>query len=215
MTTALRFSLVFALLAAPSTAALAQGTATSAAITQKLDNDKARVYVATLQPHAPSRSPNGHATNRVLIYLDTGAMTRQEGNGPVETIRFTRGDVLWRPASGAYVAENIGSTPIRILEVDLKTMPSGPAPTTALDAPVVDPKRYAVVLDNPQTRVLRVHFEPHDVGARHEHMLNRVVVYMNDQGARKADDVGMSGPAVHVERNDTDTPQDRIAVELK
>jgi hypothetical protein len=211
----LRFGLAFAILASASPVLLAQGTSPSAAITQKLDNEKARVYVATLQPHTPSRSPNGHATNRVLIYLDTGTMTRQEGNGPVETIRFKRGDVLWRPASGAYVAENIGSAPIRILEVDLKTMPSGPAPTTALDAPLVDPGRYAVVLDNPQTRVLRVHFGPHEVGARHEHMLNRVVVYMNDQGNRKADDVGMSGPAVHVEQNDTDTPQDRIAVELK
>ena len=215
MTTALRCCLALALLGSAAPMALAQGASPSAAIAQKLDNDKARVYVATLQPHTPSRSPNGHATNRVLIYLDTGTMTRQEGNGPVETIAFKRGDVLWRPASGAYVAENTGSTPIRILEVDLKTTPTGPAPTTALDAPVVDPKRYTVVLDNPQTRVLRVHFEPHDVGARHEHMLNRVVVYMNDQGPRKADDVGMSGPAVHVERNDTDTPQDRIAVELK
>ena len=215
MTTVPRLCLALTLLGLSAPMTLAQGPAPSAAITQKLDNDKARVSVATLQPHVPSRSPNGHATNRVLIYLDTGTMTRQEGNGPVETIRFTRGDVLWRPASGAYVAENVGNAPIRILEVDLKTTPSGPAPTTALDAPVVDPARYTVVLDNPQTRVLRVHFGPHEVGARHEHMLNRVVVYMNDQGARKADDVGMSGPAVHVEQNDTDTPQDRIAVELK
>lgn len=215
MTIPLRVTLAFALLSGSAPLAVAQAPGPSAAITMKLDNEKARVYVATLQPHVPSRSPNGHATNRVLIYLDSGTMTRQEGNGPVETLTFTRGDVLWRPASGAYVAENTGSAPIRILEVDLKTAPTAPASTTAFDAPVVDPARYSVVLDTPQARVLRVHFGPKEVGARHEHLLNRVVVYMNDQGARKADDVGLSGPAVHVEQNDTDTPQDRIAVELK
>lgn len=203
-----------ALLLGTSSLVIAQGN-TAAAIEPKLNNAKARVYVATLQPHAPSVSTAGHATNRVLIYLDDGVMTRKEGSGPVETIPFKRGDVRWRPASGAYVSENIGTTPIRILEVDLKTEPAAPAPTTALDAPVVDPSHYTVVFDNPQTRVLRVHFGAKDVGARHEHMLDRVVVYMNDQGTRKAGDVGLSGPAVHAEQNDADTPADRIAVELK
>jgi len=209
-----RSCVAFALLLAATPPLFAQGSAPTA-LEQKLTHDKARVSVATLQPHVPSSSPRGHATNRVLIYLDDGVMTRQEGPGPVETLSFKRGDVRWRPASGAYVTENIGTTPLRILEVDLTTEPAAPAPTTALDAPVVDPAHYTVVFDNPQTRVLRVHFGPRDVGARHEHMLDRVVVYMNDQGTRKAGDVGLSGPAVHAEQNDGDTPADRIAVELK
>src|SRR5580765_3503989 len=57
----------------------AQTAPTPVAIANKLDTPQARVYVATLQPHMPSRSPNGHATNRVLVYLDDGAMTRQDG----------------------------------------------------------------------------------------------------------------------------------------
>lgn len=214
MSTRAHFVMATTMLLGTSALLLAQGN-TPAAIEQKLNHDKARVYVATLQPHVPSASPRGHATNRVLVYLDDGVMTRQEGSGAVETIPFKRGDVRWRPASGGYVSENIGATPIRILEVDLTTTPAAPAPTTALDAPVVDPAHYAVVFDNPQTRVLRVHFGPKTVGARHEHMLDRVVVYMNDQGTRKAGDVGLSGPAVHAEQNDADTPADRIAVELK
>lgn len=213
MSTGPHFVIATTMLLGTSALLIAQGT--PAAIEQKLDNEKARVYVATLQPHVPSPSPSGHRTNRVLIYMDDGVMTRKEGSGPVETITFKRGDVRWRPASGGYVSENTGNTPIRILEVDLKTTPTAPVPTTALDAPVVDPKHYRVELDNPQTRVLRVHFDPKDVGAKHEHMLNRVVVYMNDQGNRKAGDVGISGPAVHTEQNDADTPADRIAVELK
>ena len=66
-------------------------------ITQRLDTPQARVYVATLQPHMPTVSQNGHATNRVLIYMDDGVMTVKDGNDTA-TIAFKRGDVRWRPA---------------------------------------------------------------------------------------------------------------------
>src|SRR5690349_14912954 len=55
-----------------------QRTPAAAQITPRLDNEQVRVIVATLQPHTPSISRTGHATNRVLIYLDDGAMTREE-----------------------------------------------------------------------------------------------------------------------------------------
>src|SRR5437899_10839021 len=76
------------------------------AIAPRLDTAQARVIVATLQPRTPAVAKNGHATNRVLIYLDDGVMTREEG-GQSTRIEFRRGDVRWRPASGAYIAENI------------------------------------------------------------------------------------------------------------
>lgn len=204
----------FALVGILSAGLSAQEPPVPVAITQKLDVEKARVYVATLQPHAPSRS-TGHSTNRLLLYLDDGTMTLKVGEAAPERYTFKRGDLRWRPASGAYIAENTSDHPIRILEVDLKGQPSGPTPSTPLDAPLVDPAHYTVALDNEQVRVLRVHFGPREKGARHEHILNRVVVYMNDQGSRKADDVGLSGAAVHAEQNDSDVPNDRIAVELK
>lgn len=183
-------------------------------IANTLDTPQARVYVATLLPHMPSRSPNGHATNRVLVYLDDGVMTRQEGSD-TQTVAFHRGDVRWRPASGAYVAENTSDHPIRILEIDLKSGPAGPAPVSPLDPTVVDARHYKVLFENDQVRVLRVHYEGHDTGALHQHMLNRIVVYLNDQPGAKADDVRMSGPATHTEQNTSDQPADRIAIELK
>jgi hypothetical protein len=64
-------------------------------------------------------------------------------------------------------------------------------------------------------RVLRVHYDPHDKGQMHEHILNRVVLYLNDQPGAKADDVRVSGAGTHVEENTFDQPADRIAVELK
>jgi len=182
---------------------------------EKINTEKARVYVATVQPHRPVIAPNGHATNRLFIYMDDGVMTRREGTRPAITIGFHRGDVGWIPASHNYVSENTTDHTVRILEVDLKNEQSRPAPTTKLDPTVVDPKHYQAVLENDQVRVLRIHFEPHDKGTEHEHILNRVVFNLNDQSSGKADDVRMAGAAVHTEENQADTPADRIAVELK
>lgn len=193
----------------------AQNAPAAAGITSKLDTPQVRVYVATLQPHTPSIARTGHATHRVLIYMDEGRMTRKEGTDESSTIDFKRGDVLWRPASSAYVAENVSDHPIRILEIDLKGAPAGPAPGTPLDPAAVDPRHYKVEFENEYVRVLRVHFGPNERGENHEHILNRVVFYLNDQPNATADDVRMSGAATHVEVNDSAQPADRIAVEIK
>jgi hypothetical protein len=192
----------------------AQSPPAAAEVVQRLDTPQARVSVATLQPRTPAVAKKGHATHRVLIYLDDGVMTRKEGEQSTR-IEFRRGDVRWRPASGAYVAENISDHVVRILEIDLKGPPAGPAPVSNLDPVKVDAKHYKVEFENEHVRVLRIHFGPREKGETHEHILNRVVVYMNDQTAGKANDVRMAGAATHAEENASDRPADRIAVELK
>jgi hypothetical protein len=194
------------------TSALAAQSAVT--IEQKLDTPQARVFVATLQPHMPVVSKAGHATHRVLIYMDDGAMTVKDG-ADTSTINFKRGDVRWRAASGPYTAENTSDKPIRILEIDLKGKPAGPLPKTALDPVAVDPQHYKVEFENDHVRVLRVTFGPGEKGARHEHILNRVVFYLNDQPNAKADDVRISGAATHSETNESSQTAYRIAVELK
>ena len=183
-------------------------------ISPRLDTPQVRVIVATLQPRTPADAKNGHATDRVLIYLDDGLMTRTEGNQTTK-IEFHRGDVRWRPASGAYIAENVSDHPIRILEIDLKGPAAGPAPVSKLDPVKTDPKHYKVEFENEHVRVLRIHFGPHEKGETHEHILNRVVLNLNDQTSGKADDVRVAGAATHAEENTSDQPADRIAVELK
>jgi len=205
--------IIIALLAVLSLAA--QNPPGAAAIDNKFDTPQVRVYVATLAPHTPIPSRNGHATNRVLIYLDSGVMTRQDADKSVQKIEFHRGQVRWRPASGPYIAENMSDHPIRILEIDLKGKPAGPAPVSKLDPVVVDPKHYKVEFENEAVRILRVHYDAHDKGELHEHILNRVVLYLNDQPGAKADEVRITGPATHSEQNAGDQPADRIAVELK
>ena len=44
-----------------------QNAPAPAAIVNKLDTPQARVYVATLQPRTPSRSPNGHSTTVATV----------------------------------------------------------------------------------------------------------------------------------------------------
>jgi len=195
-------------------AASGQSPSGTAAIDSKFDTAQARIYIATLQPHVAVPSRQGHATNRVLIYLDNGVMSRQDGDR-VTKLEVHRGEVRWRPASGAYTAENLSDRPLRILEIDLKGKPSGVATATKLDPTVVDAKHYKVEFENEQVRVLRVHYDAHDKGVEHEHILNRVVLYLNDQTAAKADEVRMAGAGTHTEENKGDQPADRIAVELK
>jgi hypothetical protein len=187
------------------------GGAQNVAIEQRLDTPQARVFVATLQPHAPVVSKAGHATHRVLIYLDDGTLKMTEA-GATATNTFKRGDVRWRAASGPYTAENSSDHPMRILEIDLKGRPAGPLPVSALDPVKVDPQHYRVEFENEFVRVLRVTFGPGETGARHEHILNRVVFYLNDQANAKADEVRMSGAATHAEANDSSQPAYRIAV---
>jgi quercetin dioxygenase-like cupin family protein len=208
-------TLLAALLALSSlSGTAAQNPPPPVAITPRLDTPQARVIVATLTPHAPVVAANGHATHRVLVYLDEGTMTVKDGD-QTATIAFHRGDVRWRPAGGAYVAENTSDHPIRILEIDLKGAPAGPLPVSKLDPAAVDARHYKVELENEQVRVLRVHYEPGEKGQTHEHILNRVVVYMNDQPGAKADDVRVAGAATHAEENASAQPADRIAVEIK
>jgi len=183
-------------------------------MTPRLDTSQARVVMATLQSRTLAVAKDGHATNRVLIYLDDGVMTHKDGDQSTR-LEFRRGDVRWWPASGAYSVENLSDHPIRLLEVDLKGPPAGKAPVSPLDPATVDPEHYRVVFENDQVRVLRIHYGAHEKGQTHEHFLNRVVLYLNDQPGAKADDVRMAGAAKHAEENASEQPADRIAVELK
>src|SRR5262250_2320938 len=150
---AMRFTPLCGSFALACVSALHAQTPSAPTITPRLDTPQARVIVATLQPRTPAVAKDGHATDRVLIYLDDGAMTRKEGDQTTR-IEFHRGDVRWRPASGAYTAENISDRPIRILEVDLKGPPAGPLPATKLDPTVVDAAHYRVAFENEHVRVL-------------------------------------------------------------
>jgi quercetin dioxygenase-like cupin family protein len=181
----------------------------------KVDTPQARAVVATLQPHK-SNPAREHPMNRVLVFLDPGQLTLTNPAGKTEKIAFKAGDVRWSPAGAGNVSENTTDQPIQIAEIELKNAPPRPPmPNTKLDPTVVDSNHYKVEFENDQVRVLRVRYGPREGGSKHEHILNRVVVYVTDQANGKAGEVHVSGAMTHSEANSLDQPVERVAVELK
>ena len=192
----------------------------------KFDTPEVRVLEVTNSPGQRS-AVHQHDVNRVMIYLDDGHMTLTGAPGPVEDVRWKTGDVRWSPAGGPHISENIGSTTYRIVELELKNK-GGTLPVTPLDPVRVDPKHYKIEFENDQVRVLRARYGPREAGPMHEHVLNRVTVFLTDQRmkvttaegkvdeARSAEgEIRLGGPGKHQEQNLNLLPFEVIAVELK
>jgi quercetin dioxygenase-like cupin family protein len=192
----------------------------------KFDTPEARVIEVVTSPG--QRSPmHEHHLNRVLIYLDGGHQTLTDAQGHVQDVRFHAGDVRWSPAGARHMSENVGGTTYRIVEVELKNGP-GALPASDLDPVRVAPEHYKVEFENPQVRVLRVRYSPREAGPLHEHILNRVMVYLTDAKVKvttpdgqvqisnaAAGDVRMGGTAKHQEENLSLLPFEVVVVELK
>lgn len=97
----------------------------------------------------------------------------------------------------------------------------------AQDAVKVDPKHYKVEVDNPQVRVLRVHYGAHEKSVMHSHPAS-VAVFLTDGSTRftfpdgktqdlavKAGQTTYSPAQVHLPENTGDKPFDVIVIELK
>lgn len=181
----------------------------------KADTPQARAILLIAEPHHPLALPE-NSLNRVLVFLDAGQMIFPSSAGTPERIAFQAGDIRWAPARQSFTVENAADQPLKLVEVELKNKPPRPPmPVSPLDPTVVDSSHYKVAFENDQVRVLRVRYGAHEGGNRHEHILNRVVCYITDQGNGKAGEVHVSGAMTHSEDNKLDQPVERIAVELK
>jgi quercetin dioxygenase-like cupin family protein len=201
-------------------------TPLAAQVAVKFDTPEVRVIEAVNSPGQRS-ALHEHRVNRVMIYLDDGHMTLTDPQGREQDVRWRSGDVRWSPAVGPHISENVGSTTYRIVEVELKNS-SGALPESALDPVRVAPDHYRVEFENPQVRVLRARYGPHEAGPVHEHILNRVMVYLTDQRMKvtaadgkvqmatgAAGEVHMGGAAKHQEENLSLLPFEVVVVELK
>jgi quercetin dioxygenase-like cupin family protein len=179
----------------------------------RIDTAQARVVLATEQPHR--RGPmHEHANNRVQIYLNDGVTTLTRPDGKVDRVEYKAGDVRWSPAGGQHQSENITDHPVRIVEIDLKNKPQR-GKGSDLEPLKVDPKHYKLEFENDQVRVTRVRFGPNEKGLLHEHTMNRVVVYLNDQRNGKAGEFRINAPETHTEENPLDYAVERIAIDIK
>jgi uncharacterized RmlC-like cupin family protein len=191
-----------------------------------VENEYVRVLDVTDNSTAKGRL-HEHSMNRVMIYLNTGKQKLEYADGRTVALDFEPGTALWSPAGGMHTSQNVGGAPFRVIEVELKNTP-GKTVFGPLDPVRVDPAHYKVTHDYPQARVIRV-----QVGGRksiplHEHVPNRVIVFVSDTHTRaidesgnaletdvKAGEVRWAGAAKHREENLSDRPFDVVVVELK
>jgi len=215
------------LLAVPLLAAATAAALFAQANQPPIDNEYVRVIVAHEQPHV--KTPlHEHKFNRVMVYLNPGEQDIVSQAGAKTVLKFKAGDVKWSPVSGMHTAEVVSSAPVTIIELEIKKEGSGKPIDTKLDPLKVDPRDYKLEFENSQVRVIRVHMPAHRQVPTHEHMLNRVVVYLTDQNGRmtasdgkvdaaqhKAGEVSWGGPVTHKEENLMDHPFEALMVEFK
>jgi uncharacterized RmlC-like cupin family protein len=193
-----------------------------------IENDQVRVLKVVDKPHAKN-NPHEHKLNRVMIYLQPGRQEIVYQDGRKVDLSWKAGEPKWSAAGGVHTSEIMSDAPVTIVEVEVKKEgdPSKKV-NTPLDPPKVAPKSYHVEFENSQVRVVRVRMEPGKGVPMHEHMLNRVVVYLTDQNTRmtladgkvesaqhKAGEASWGTPVKHKEDNISDKPFEAIVVELK
>jgi hypothetical protein len=194
----------------------------------KIDNDAVRVLNVVDQPHTPS-ALHRHELNRVMIYLTPGDLTVRYQDGHVEEQHWKAGQVAWSAAGGLHVSENVGATPLHIIEVELKKPGSkAPVRNPKLDPLKIDPAHNILLFENAQVRVFRSLRDAGGAEMMHEHAgTGRVGVFLTDVNGTvkvadgsssalhaKAGDVSWSGPVTHATTNLGPNKFEMIIVEV-
>ena len=85
----------------------------------KLENSRVRVLEATLPPGAKEK-PHSHPA--YVIYVIQGGKARNHAaDGKTSEAEFKDGDVIYRDAIPQHWAENIGTTTMHLILVELKS----------------------------------------------------------------------------------------------
>jgi len=196
----------------------------------KVDNDAVRILKVVDTPHQKS-ALHRHEFNRVMIYLDAGDMEIIYEDGHKEKQHWNVGQVAWSAAGARHTSQNVGSSPLRIVEIELKK----PGPVTPpvrkreLDPLAIDPKHNHLLFENAQVRVFRSWREPGAAEPMHEHVgAGRATVFLTDlDGSVKlvdgstselrgsAGDAFWSGPVTHSTTNRGSARSEVIVVEVK
>ena len=107
----------------PRAAAADRGLQTAPAkysIKIALENSRVRVRDVTFPPGVPDTGMHTHEYPHVGVILTPGSLTFTEPGKPAETTRFESGSVGFRDAHVTHQVANPGTTPMRVIEVELK-----------------------------------------------------------------------------------------------
>jgi len=188
-----------------------------------LENDQVRVLRIHYNPRDKSVMHEHPAS--VAVFLTASKVKFTVPDGSSTNSEGKAGDVQFTEA-GKHLPENIGTTPLDVVLVELKGK-SGMASAVTSDPVKIDPTRHKVVFENDRVRVLKVNLKAHDKTSQHEHP-NGVAIYLTDTRAKftLADGTtrmggGKRGEAVwapaekHSVENLAAAPAEVILVELK
>lgn len=92
-----------------------------------LDNDKVRVFEATLPP-GWKENMHSHPTSIVYV-IEGGKIRNHAADGTTSEATYAAGMTAYRDPV-THWAENIGTTTIRLIVVEMKPQPAGGAPST-------------------------------------------------------------------------------------
>jgi len=107
-----------AALAQPSTASAGEGDATKKLV---LQNDRIRAE-SNYYPAGAAVAEHEHTSPRAVVVVEGGTIEIRDANGKVSTLSLRNGDVVWRPPEKHSIV-NVGSTPVRLVEVDILDCP--------------------------------------------------------------------------------------------
>jgi beta-alanine degradation protein BauB len=196
---------------------------------QPFENEYVKVLDVVDKPHAKT-AMHSHAVDRVMIYLTDGDQELAGADGTVLRQHWKARQVAWSAAGARHTSENVGGTPLRIIEIELKpVVATGKAfEISKRDPVVVDSGHYRVEFENERVRVFRGKYGPGEEGKMHEHLHNRVVVYLTDarmtvtapdgkfvQQTMKAGESYWGVPVSHKDDSKGMHPMEMVVVELK
>jgi hypothetical protein len=94
------------------------GAATSAKVV--FENARVRVRDVTFPAGGGDQKMHTHEFAHVGVILTPGSLTFTEPGKTTETVKFDAGNVGFREAKVTHSATNPGTTPMRVIEVELK-----------------------------------------------------------------------------------------------
>ena len=188
------------------------------------ENDQVRVLRIHYNPKEKSVM-HEHPASVVVFLSESKAKftlpdgtTTTDGGGKAGEVRFSD--------AGKHLPEDIGTTPVEAVLVELKGK-SGMGAAVALDPVKVDPERHKVELENDKVRVLRIKINAGDTTKQHEHP-NGVAIFLTDvktkftrddgttrEGANKRGEAIWAAAEKHTVTNVAARPAEIILVELK
>jgi quercetin dioxygenase-like cupin family protein len=199
----------------------------------EFENQWVRVIREKMGPHEKMPMHAHPSPGSVIVFLTDRHNRLISQDGASQELRDSAGDLMWS-APSTHRSENLSDAPFEAVQIEPRKpangLPVSPFAVEKLDATVVDPQHYQVVLENEYVRVIRVNIGPHEKLRLHKHPdTGAVLVHLTDQNMRltladgtirdsryPAKQVRWVEPgAAHQDENLSDTPLRFIRIELK